>query len=96
MLRWQSLSAIICFACVLEILTITSHVISAQNEGLIDDSDSDGFIIISRFFPTFFAVIYVLLLATLLDDVKRTEPFAHMALPSGAPADISMTWTANA
>ncbi|KAI0420768.1 hypothetical protein F5X98DRAFT_391488 [Xylaria grammica] len=95
-LRGQSMSGIIAFTCILEILIITLHAISTRNTGLVDDDDSDGLIVISKFLPTLLAVIYVLLLAILLDDVKRTEPFAHLALPSGAPANISMTWTADA
>ncbi|RWA07716.1 hypothetical protein EKO27_g7380 [Xylaria grammica] len=90
------MSGIIAFTCILEILIITLHAISTRNTGLVDDDDSDGLIVISKFLPTLLAVIYVLLLAILLDDVKRTEPFAHLALPSGAPANISMTWIADA
>lgn len=93
-LRWPWLSLIIAFPLGLEVLIIIFHSISVHNSGLIDLDESPSILLASRFVPTLLAVLYVLSLSVLLDDVKRTEPFARLALPAGAPANKSLTWKA--
>ncbi|KAF2138206.1 uncharacterized protein K452DRAFT_361296 [Aplosporella prunicola CBS 121167] len=50
------------------------------------DDGSSVILFGSRFMPSTFAVVYVQLTSMLLDDVKRTEPFARMAKPGGGRA----------
>lgn len=95
-LRWPCLSGIISFAFLLEISVVIIHVISTRNLGLVDDNGSGGIVVGSKFVPTTLAVIYVLCTSILLDDIKRTEPFARLASPSGALTESSLTWTADA
>lgn len=93
-LRWPWLSLIIAFPFGLEVVIIIFHWISVHNSGLVDLDESQSILLASRFVPTLLAVLYVLSLSVLLDDVKRTEPFARLALPAGAPANKSLTWKA--
>ena len=43
-----------------------------------------------RFAPTLVAVVYTFCLMVILEDVKRTEPFALLARPGGATARLSL------
>lgn len=93
-LRWPWLSLIIAFPLGLELVIIIFHSISVHNSGLVDSDGSHNIRLASKFLPTLLAVIYVLSLSVLLDDVKRTEPFARLASAAGAPANKSLTWKA--
>ncbi|KAI0531905.1 hypothetical protein GGR58DRAFT_523857 [Xylaria digitata] len=95
-LQWPCFLAIIAFACLLEIAVVTIHSISWRNSGLVADDGSGILQIGSKFVPTLLATIYVFLASVLLDDVKRTEPFARLSSPAGAQADLSVSWTADA
>lgn len=93
-LRWPWLSLIIAFSLGLELVIVVFHAISVQNSGLVDLDGSNSILLPSKFLPTLLAVFYVLSLSVLLDDVKRTEPFARLASAAGAPANKSLTWKA--
>lgn len=93
-LRWPCLSLIIAFPLGLELIIIIFHSISVHNSGLVDLDGSPNILLASRFVPTLLAVLYVLSLSVLLDDIKRTEPFARLASAAGAPANKSLTWKA--
>ncbi|KAJ3574639.1 hypothetical protein NPX13_g4295 [Xylaria arbuscula] len=95
-LRWPCFLAISVFACLLEIAVVVVHSISWRNAGLVTDNGSGILQVGSKFAPTLLATIYVFLASVLLDDVKRTEPFARLCSPDGAPADLSVSWTADA
>ncbi|KAI1425350.1 hypothetical protein F5Y12DRAFT_714398 [Xylaria sp. FL1777] len=95
-LRWSCLASFLAFTAVLEILVVIVHVLSARKMGLVADDGSGGIIILSKFVPTLFAVVHGILLSILLNDVKRTQPFANLASPSGASAKQSLTWMADA
>ncbi|KAI1362078.1 hypothetical protein F5Y08DRAFT_355579 [Xylaria arbuscula] len=95
-LRWPCFLAIAVFACLLEIALVVVHSISWRNAGLVTDNGSGILQVGSKFAPTLLATIYVFLASVLLDDVKRTEPFARLCSPNGAPADLSVSWTADA
>ncbi|KAI0104001.1 hypothetical protein GGR51DRAFT_523142 [Nemania sp. FL0031] len=95
-LRWSCFLAIVAFTCLLEIAVVVVHLISWQNSGLVTDDGSGVLQIGSRFVPTLLATVYVFLASILLDDVKRTEPFARLSSPAGAHADLSVSWTADA
>ncbi|KAJ8120145.1 hypothetical protein ONZ43_g3075 [Nemania bipapillata] len=94
-LRWYCLTLILVFTAVLEILVVIVHVISARELGLVADDGSGSILILSKFVPTLFAVVHGIFLSILLNDVKRTQPFANLASPSGASARQSLTWTAD-
>ncbi|KAK5635694.1 hypothetical protein RRF57_011406 [Xylaria bambusicola] len=95
-LRWVCLASILFFSAVLEILVVIAHVISARQKGLVADDGSGSIVIFSKFVPTLLAVTHGILLSILLNDVRRTQPFANLASPSGAPAEQSLTWIADA
>ncbi|KAI1388600.1 uncharacterized protein F4822DRAFT_251261 [Hypoxylon trugodes] len=95
-LRWHCLSSLLIFTLMLEIMVVISHIISSRELGLVDDDGSRGIVVASKFVPTVLAVVYVFLLSILLNDVKRTEAFARLACPAGAPAKRSLTWTVDA
>ncbi|THX54559.1 hypothetical protein D6D06_05427 [Aureobasidium pullulans] len=63
-------------------LTITSF----KNQGLGDNDDSATRFFEWRFLPTLIATIYSSLVATLVNDVRRTECFARLSNPKGASA----------
>ncbi|KAI0192849.1 hypothetical protein F4808DRAFT_475445 [Astrocystis sublimbata] len=88
--------SIIGFTCLLELAVVVVHSISQRNFGLVVDNGSGVLQIGSKFTPTLLATIYVFLVSVLLDDVKRTEPFARLSSPGGAPANFSVHWTADA
>lgn len=93
-LRWPWLSLIIAFPVGLELAIIILHWTSIHNSGLVDLNGSHNIPLASKFVPTLLAVLYVLSLSILLDDVKRTEPFARLASAAGAPANKSLIWKA--
>ncbi|KAI8634568.1 hypothetical protein F5Y19DRAFT_461290 [Xylariaceae sp. FL1651] len=94
-LRWIPLLLILAFSLLLEVAVIVVHVVSSRNSGLVDDDGSRAIVVGSKFVPTLLAVTYGLLAMILLDDVKRTEPFARLASPFGTTAKLSLTWTAD-
>ncbi|RYC64314.1 hypothetical protein CHU98_g1918 [Xylaria longipes] len=95
-LRWAYFSATFTFTCLLGIAVVVVHSISRRNSGLATDDGSGIVQIGSKFAPTLLATIYVFLASILLDNVKRTEPFARLSSPAGAQADLSVSWTADA
>ncbi|KAI1412285.1 hypothetical protein F5Y13DRAFT_163244 [Hypoxylon sp. FL1857] len=95
-LRWHIISSILGLTVVLELLVVVFHVISSRDSGLVDDDGSGGIVVASKFVPTVLAVTHVLLISILLNDVKRTQAFAHLASPQGALGNRSLTWTADA
>ncbi|KAI0199994.1 hypothetical protein F4808DRAFT_471185 [Astrocystis sublimbata] len=95
MLRWPTLVAILAFTAALGVIVVIVHAISASHKGLVADDGSGSLIILSKFIPTLLAVIHGILLTMLLNDVKRTQPFANLASSSGALAGQSLTWVAD-
>ncbi|KAI3342654.1 hypothetical protein F4824DRAFT_115259 [Ustulina deusta] len=94
-LRWPCLTLILAFTAMLEILVVIVHAISTREMGLVADDGSRSIIILSKFTPTLLAVVHGIFLSILLNDVKRTQAFANLASPSGASAELSLTWTAD-
>ncbi|KAI1457939.1 hypothetical protein F4805DRAFT_457381 [Annulohypoxylon moriforme] len=95
-LRWPILSSILALTIILEILVATFHGISNRDSGLVDDDGSGGIVVASKFVPTVLAVIHVLLISIVLNDVKRTQAFAYLSSPHGTSGKKSLTWTAEA
>ncbi|KAI2467832.1 hypothetical protein F4781DRAFT_298912 [Annulohypoxylon bovei var. microspora] len=93
-LRWPTLSSILALTIILEILVAVFHAVSSRDAGLVDDDGSGSIVVASKFVPTVLAVIHVLLISILLNDVKRTEAFAHLSSPQGTTGKQSLTWTA--
>ncbi|KAJ5888389.1 hypothetical protein N7495_008430 [Penicillium taxi] len=63
---------------------------SSTTYGLGSDNGSSAMLFGWRYSPTMIAVIYVQMTAVLLNDIKRTEPFARLARPEGANAEASI------
>ncbi|KAJ5174719.1 uncharacterized protein N7482_000596 [Penicillium canariense] len=63
---------------------------SSTNYGLGPDDGSSTLLFGWRYSPTLIAVIYVQMTTVLLEDVKRTEPYARLARPNGAEASCSI------
>ncbi|KAI0205212.1 hypothetical protein F4808DRAFT_473290 [Astrocystis sublimbata] len=95
-LRRTPLSLILGFLLLLELAVVVLHVVSSKNLGLAENDGSTAVAISSKFVPTLLAVALSLLATILLDDVKRTEPFARMTAPDGASVKESLTWTTSA
>jgi hypothetical protein len=58
--------------------------------GLGNDDGTSALFFGWRFSPTLVAVLYVLLTSMLLEDVKRTEPYARLSQKSGAEATYTL------
>lgn len=69
---------------------------SETHYGLGVDDGSSIILFGWRFTPSLLAVAYVQLTAMLLDDVKRTEPFARLARPGGGAASFTILQTSGA
>ncbi|RVX66331.1 hypothetical protein B0A52_09762 [Exophiala mesophila] len=92
-LRLQYLTTIIVLTIVILALVIALHVRSSIHSGLGDDNGSSGTFFVSRFLPTLVAVCYVFSLSVILNDVKRTEPYARLSSPHGAPISNTLFYS---
>lgn len=92
-MRWPCLVALIAACCALLLATITIYLRSLTHSGLADYNGSRQQIFASRFLPPLFAVTYGVALMILLEDVKRTEPFARLSrrIPPHATATLLTT-----
>ncbi|TID13390.1 hypothetical protein E6O75_ATG11306 [Venturia nashicola] len=71
------------------VLFLTSY--SARNHGLGNDRSGSAAVLFGwRFSPTLFAVLYSLLTANLLTDIRRTEVFARLSRKGGADASSTI------
>jgi hypothetical protein len=52
---------------------------SVHNHGLRQDTDTAGLLIVRRYLPTILAVFFTQAMVMILNDIKRTEPFARLA-----------------
>ncbi|KEF53489.1 uncharacterized protein A1O9_10464 [Exophiala aquamarina CBS 119918] len=95
-LRWPYLCTILGVTLIVLAVVIALHVRSKLHSGLADDDGSNGTYFLSRFLPTVVAVSYVFATSIILEDVKRSEPYARMSSPAGAPATNTLFWVARA
>lgn len=95
-LRWPYLCTILAVTLAILAVVIALHVTSKLHSGLADDDGSNGIYFLSRFLPTVVAVSYVFATSIILEDVKRSEPYARMSSPAGAPATKTLFWAARA
>jgi hypothetical protein len=89
-LRLPYLISLFSFSTILGVVVLVLTAYSARNHGLGNDNGSAGLLFSWRFSPTLFAVIYSILTATLLNDVRRTEIFVRLSR-QGAPSSSSAT-----
>lgn len=85
-LRIRYQITLLCFTALLLIGVIVVHCTSELNSGLRNDNGNGRTPYIWRFGPTLLAVLQNSAITLLTDDVKRTEPFAHLSSPFGALA----------
>lgn len=79
----------------LSIIVLVLTIYSAKNYGLGNDDESSSVLFFGwRFSPTLVATIYALLVASMLNDVRRTEIFARLSRPGGAPAKDTLCFPA--
>ncbi|THW68346.1 hypothetical protein D6D19_08965, partial [Aureobasidium pullulans] len=80
----------------LGVVVLTLTVYSVHNHGLGPGKDSESAILFFgwRFSPTLVATIYGLLIAALLNDVRRTEVFARLSRLGGASASTTLCYPA--
>ena len=90
-LNWLYLLILILASVALAVTTAILTWYSATNKGLGNDTGSTILLFGWRFSPTLVAVLYVLLESTLLNDVRRTEVFARLALAESPSLPASCT-----
>ena len=78
------------YDCALLVAIVILYWKSYRDFGLIDDDGTSDLVFVSRFLPTLLAVAYVLFATIIVDDVRRTEPFALLASPAGALARYTL------
>lgn len=74
----------------LGLLVLGLTIYSEKHDGLGADQDTPNFLFGWRFTPTLVAVIYSLLLMAMVDDIKRTEPYARLSRIEGASAKSAL------
>ncbi|KAK6002785.1 hypothetical protein QM012_001535 [Aureobasidium pullulans] len=89
-LRLPYISFVLMITILLASLVLFLTIDSNKNHGLGDDNASSSVLFGWRFSPTLLATIYGLLVASMLNDVRRTEIFARLSRPNGAPAETTL------
>jgi hypothetical protein len=89
-LRWTFLLTLIVLSMGLCVAVSTLCWLSHRGQGLGADGGGDAILIGWRFSPTLICVVYAQLISMLFEDIMRTEPFASMSRPRGAPAAASI------
>ncbi|RDW71544.1 hypothetical protein BP6252_08107 [Coleophoma cylindrospora] len=89
-LRWQFLLFLFIITLGLGLLVLGLMIHSQRNQGLGDEQNKPIFLFGWRFTPTLVAVIYTLLVVTMISDIRRTEVYARLSRPNGAPAAITL------
>jgi hypothetical protein len=95
-LRWPYLCTVLCITVIILAAIVALHVTSKLHSGLGDDDGSNGTYFLSRFLPTLVAVSYVFSTSVILDDIKRSEPYARLSSSAGAPTTNTLFWVAGA
>lgn len=95
-LKWQYLCTVLATTVLILAVVVALHVRSQMHSGLADDDGSSGTYFLSRFMPTLVTVAYVFSTSVILDDVKRSEPYARLSSPAGAPVTATLFWVPGA
>lgn len=67
-------------------------IYSRTHNGLSDNNETPGQVFGWRFAPTLVAVLYSMVIGSLLRDIKRTEVFARLSANGGASAETTLLW----
>lgn len=89
-LRWPFLTFLVFVTLGLAFLVLGLMIYSERHDGLGNDRDSAAFLFGWRFGPTLLAVLYGILLMTLLHDIKRTIPYERLSRPNGGSAESTL------
>lgn len=89
-LRWRFLFALALISIALCLIVSALCWLSSAKHGLGTDDGSNVILLGWRFSPTLICVMYAHLVGMAFSDVKKTEPYARMARPSGASAEASV------
>jgi len=89
-LRRPYLSFVLVLTLILGSLVLFLTISSIRNNGLGNDSASSALLFGRRFSPTLLATVYGLFVASMLNDVRRTEIFARLSKPGGASAEKTL------
>jgi hypothetical protein len=84
-LRPSYLEFLSCVSLLLSGVVFYLTIRSSEHHGICDNNKSAATFFSWRFLPTLVATVYSLLVATLVNDVRRTEIFARLSDPEGAP-----------
>ena len=85
-LRWWFMAFLFLLSLGLGLAALLLALHSRTHQGLGAESNSPAFLFTWKFVPTLLAVMYTLLIMIMVSDIKRTEPYARLSRPSGAPA----------
>lgn len=89
-LRWPFMLSLFLISLGLAALTLSLTIQSQKNQGLGMVQNTGIFLFGWRFTPTIVATVYTLLTMSVVNDIKRTEPYAKLSRPDGASADSSL------
>ncbi|CAO2655525.1 Nn.00g043280.m01.CDS01 [Neocucurbitaria sp. VM-36] len=91
-LRPYFLSILALVSLILSIVLAVLCSQSVRNNGLGKDDGSTGLIVGWQYVPTLIAVFFAQAMVMILEDVKRTEPFARLARPYAVPAKFTLLY----
>jgi hypothetical protein len=97
-LRWWFMLFLFCLSFGLGLAALLLTLRSRDYQGLGFDRGTSTFLFAWKFIPTLLAVVYIILILTMVSDIKRTEPYARLSRPAGAPASTlflkpGLLWT---
>ncbi|KAL9115455.1 MAG: hypothetical protein Q9227_000776 [Pyrenula ochraceoflavens] len=92
-LRWPYLFSLSVVSLGLGALTLSLTIFSIKNNGLRDNDDSTLLFFDWRFSPTLVAVIYSLMLSSLLLDIRRTESYSRLSNKKGSSGSASILFS---
>lgn len=85
-LRWWFMVLLFFFTLGLSLAALLLTIHSHNNQGLGTERDTSAFLFTRKFVPILFAVIYATLVMDIITDIRRTELYARLSRPAGAPA----------
>ncbi|KAF1845015.1 uncharacterized protein K460DRAFT_405295 [Cucurbitaria berberidis CBS 394.84] len=91
-LRPSFLGPLTILSLLLAIVLVVLCWYSVRNKGLGRDDGSTGLLFGWRYVPTIIAVFFVQAMVMILEDVKRTEPFARLACSDPVPARFTLLY----
>jgi hypothetical protein len=89
-LQWWFMSLLFLVSVVLGVAALLLTLRSRSHQGLGTEKNTLAFLFTWKFVPTLLAVIYITLVITMINDIKRTQPFARLSRPIGASAESAL------